>query len=170
MLGGGRAEQSGPALVFESEALAVDADDDRVVEDAVEHRHGEHAVAGEGGVATAEPFRDELFSLTLDRPPCYQSLMVNSQNAARSLARKAARRLTSRATDPCASRKNFFDRTKLTLDRSRPKTTRDCIFLPFSAGRASQDCAASTRNRDVMLRFWAVLRTLAIRSHLLLRL
>ena len=34
------------ALVFEPETLAVDADDDRVVQDAIEHRQGEHAGAG----------------------------------------------------------------------------------------------------------------------------
>ena len=42
------------ALVFESEALAVDADDDRVVQDTIEHRGGEHAVAGESGIPTAK--------------------------------------------------------------------------------------------------------------------
>ncbi len=41
-------EQPSLALVLESEALAGDADDDRVVKDAIEHRHGEYAVAGEG--------------------------------------------------------------------------------------------------------------------------
>jgi hypothetical protein len=33
---------------------SFDKDDDRVVENAIEHRHGEHAVAGEGTVPTAE--------------------------------------------------------------------------------------------------------------------
>ncbi len=51
---GGSREESSLALVFESKALATDADDDRVMEDAVEHRHGEHAVAGEGSIPTAE--------------------------------------------------------------------------------------------------------------------
>ena len=37
------------ALVLKSEALAVDADNDRVVQDPVEHRHSEHGVAGESG-------------------------------------------------------------------------------------------------------------------------
>lgn len=43
---------SSPALhlVLESEAFAGDADDERVVEDAIKHRHGEHAVASEGAV------------------------------------------------------------------------------------------------------------------------
>lgn len=41
MLGefGWGSKQSGLALVLESEALGVDADDDRVLEDAIEHRH-----------------------------------------------------------------------------------------------------------------------------------
>src|SRR5580704_10281116 len=47
-------EQSGLALILESEALAVDADDSRVVQDAIEHRGGQHAVAGESAVPTAE--------------------------------------------------------------------------------------------------------------------
>jgi hypothetical protein len=36
-----------PALCFvvEAEALAVDVDDDEVVKDAIEHRHGEYTVA-----------------------------------------------------------------------------------------------------------------------------
>ena len=42
------------SLVLQSEALAVDVDDDRVVQDAIEHRRGEHAVAGERAVPTAE--------------------------------------------------------------------------------------------------------------------
>jgi hypothetical protein len=42
------------ALILESEALAVDADDDRVVKDTIEHRHGKHAVAGEGRIPAAE--------------------------------------------------------------------------------------------------------------------
>ena len=55
LCGSGRSsEQPGLALVLESEALAVDADDGRVMEDAVEHRCGEHAVAGEGGFPAAE--------------------------------------------------------------------------------------------------------------------
>jgi hypothetical protein len=37
-------EQSGLALVLEPEALAIDADD-RVVEDAIQHRGGQDAVA-----------------------------------------------------------------------------------------------------------------------------
>ena len=47
-------EESGSALVLEPKALAVDVDDDRVVQDPIEHRHGEHAVAGEGTVPAAE--------------------------------------------------------------------------------------------------------------------
>jgi hypothetical protein len=43
---------SSPALrlsfVLESEALALDVDDGGVMEDAIEHRQGEHAIAGEG--------------------------------------------------------------------------------------------------------------------------
>jgi hypothetical protein len=54
MLGSGLAEQSGLALVFQSEALAIDVDDDGVVKDPIEHRHGEHSVAGEGAIPTAE--------------------------------------------------------------------------------------------------------------------
>jgi hypothetical protein len=41
-------------LVFEPEAVAVDADHDRVVQDAIEHRRSEHAVASESGIPTAE--------------------------------------------------------------------------------------------------------------------
>ena len=47
-------EQPSLALVLESEALAVDADDDRVVQDAIEHCRGEDAVAGEGGVPVCQ--------------------------------------------------------------------------------------------------------------------
>jgi len=47
-------EQSGLALVLESEALAIDADDDRVVQDPIEHRGGKHSIAGESSVPTAE--------------------------------------------------------------------------------------------------------------------
>ena len=36
-------EQTGFAFVFESEAHAVDADDNRVVQDPIEHRHGADA-------------------------------------------------------------------------------------------------------------------------------
>ena len=43
-------EQSGLALVLEPEALAVDADDGGVVEDAIEHRGGKHTVAGKGAM------------------------------------------------------------------------------------------------------------------------
>ena len=42
---GWSSEQSGLALVLESEALAIDADDGGVVQDAIEHRGGHHAVA-----------------------------------------------------------------------------------------------------------------------------
>ncbi len=42
----GSSEHLSLAFVLESEALAIDADDDRVVQDPIEHRHGEHAVAG----------------------------------------------------------------------------------------------------------------------------
>jgi hypothetical protein len=50
MLGGfGRSgEKSDLALVLKPEAFTIDADDGRVVKDAIEHRGGEHAVAGEG--------------------------------------------------------------------------------------------------------------------------
>ena len=47
-------QQPGLALILESEALAVDADDRRVVQDTIEHRRGEHAVAGESAIPTAE--------------------------------------------------------------------------------------------------------------------
>ncbi len=47
-------EQVGLAFVFESEAFAVDADDGGVMEDAIEHRHGQNAVAGEGRIPTGE--------------------------------------------------------------------------------------------------------------------
>jgi hypothetical protein len=42
------ARQSGFTLVLQSEALSVDVDDDRMMEDPIEHRHGEHTLAGEG--------------------------------------------------------------------------------------------------------------------------
>jgi hypothetical protein len=41
-------------LVLKSEAFAGDADDERVVEDAIGHRHAEHAVASEGAVLLVE--------------------------------------------------------------------------------------------------------------------
>jgi hypothetical protein len=47
-------EQAGFAFVFEAEALAIDADDNRVVQDPNEHRHGEYAGAGEGSIPAAE--------------------------------------------------------------------------------------------------------------------
>jgi hypothetical protein len=47
-------EQSGLGLVLEPEALAVDVDDDRVVQDAIQHRDGEHAAAGEDAVPATE--------------------------------------------------------------------------------------------------------------------
>jgi hypothetical protein len=50
----GSCKQSGFALVYELEALTIDADDYRVVQDAIEHRRGEHAVAGESGIPAAE--------------------------------------------------------------------------------------------------------------------
>lgn len=46
-------EHPGLALVLES-ALAVDVDDGRVVEDAIEHRHGEYAIARERALPAAE--------------------------------------------------------------------------------------------------------------------
>jgi hypothetical protein len=55
----GSSEHVSLAFVFESEALAIDADDDRVVQDPIEHRHAEHAIADEGTVPTAE-FFDEV--------------------------------------------------------------------------------------------------------------
>jgi len=86
--------------------------------------------------------------------------MVNSQDFARPLGGKAARRLTTAANDPCASRKNIFDGTKLPLERSRPKTTTYCVFPPFRADPPGHDCAAATRNTGVMLRFWATFSTI----------
>ena len=47
-------KHSRPTLVFESEALAIDTDDDRVVQWAIEHRASKHAVAGEGSIPNAE--------------------------------------------------------------------------------------------------------------------
>ncbi len=49
-----RTEQAGLALVLESIALAVDADDGGVMQQPVEHRDGQDDVAGEGAVPTAE--------------------------------------------------------------------------------------------------------------------
>ena len=43
----------GTILLAESEALAVDAQDDRVVEDMIEHRHGEHTRSNRTLIATA---------------------------------------------------------------------------------------------------------------------
>src|SRR5271156_4270070 len=56
MLGGfsRSGEQPSLPLVLESEALAVDADNDRVMQYAVEHRRSEHCVTGESGIPTAE--------------------------------------------------------------------------------------------------------------------
>ena len=51
---GRRDEQSGLALVLEPEALAIDFDDSRVVKDPIEHRGGQHVVAGEGAIPAAE--------------------------------------------------------------------------------------------------------------------
>jgi uncharacterized protein YfaT (DUF1175 family) len=42
------------AFVLEPKALAIDVDDNRVVENAIEHRGGKHAVAGEGAIPAAE--------------------------------------------------------------------------------------------------------------------
>ena len=39
-------QQSGLPLVLEPITFTVDADDGRVVKDAIEHRGGEHAIAG----------------------------------------------------------------------------------------------------------------------------
>ena len=50
----GSREQTGLALVLESEALAVDAHDDRVVKDPIEHRRGKNGVAGERAIPAAE--------------------------------------------------------------------------------------------------------------------
>jgi hypothetical protein len=47
-------EQSSLALILKSEALTVDAADNRMVQHAIEHRHREHSTAGEGRVPTAE--------------------------------------------------------------------------------------------------------------------
>src|ERR1700731_1441763 len=49
----GRGE-SGLALVVEPITFSIDADDDGVMKDAIEHRGGQHTVAGEGAVPTAE--------------------------------------------------------------------------------------------------------------------
>ena len=40
-------QQPGLALIPESEAIPVNADDSRVVQDAIEHRGGQHAIAGD---------------------------------------------------------------------------------------------------------------------------
>jgi hypothetical protein len=50
----GRCKQSGFAFVLKPEAFATDVDDNRVVQDTIEHRRSEHAVAGESGIPTAE--------------------------------------------------------------------------------------------------------------------
>src|SRR6202162_1690452 len=47
-------EQSSLALVLEAITFSIDADDDGVMKDAIEHRGGQHAVAGESAVPTAE--------------------------------------------------------------------------------------------------------------------
>jgi len=47
-------KQSGLALVLEPVTFSIDTDDDGVMKDAVEHRGGQHAVAGESAVPTAE--------------------------------------------------------------------------------------------------------------------
>jgi hypothetical protein len=52
-------------LVLEPEAVGIDADDDRVVEDAIEHRYGEHTVTGEGGIPTTE---GEIIAGSVSRP------------------------------------------------------------------------------------------------------
>jgi hypothetical protein len=51
---GRSSEQSGFALVLEPETLTINADDGRVVQDSIEHRGGQHAVAGESAVPAAE--------------------------------------------------------------------------------------------------------------------
>jgi hypothetical protein len=47
-------KQSGLAFLFESKALPIDVHDNRMMEDAIEHRCGEYAVASESAVPTAE--------------------------------------------------------------------------------------------------------------------
>jgi len=50
-------------MILKSEALAVDADDDRVVEDPIEHRHGQHGVRLRGTNDAGD--RKRLLGLTL---------------------------------------------------------------------------------------------------------
>jgi hypothetical protein len=58
--------------------------------------------------------------------------MVNSEDGARSRSsQKAARWLTMGDSDTPASGKIIFDGTKLPIERSRPKTTSDRVFLLF---------------------------------------
>jgi len=47
---------SNPALrlSFSLKLFAIDVYNDGVVKDPIEHRHGEHSVAGEGAILTAE--------------------------------------------------------------------------------------------------------------------
>ena len=49
-----RFQQPGAALVLEPVALALDADDGRMVQQPVEHRRGQHRVAGEGLIPRPE--------------------------------------------------------------------------------------------------------------------
>ena len=79
MLGGGLAEQSGLAPGFQSETLAIDVDENGVVKDPIEHRHGEHSVAGEGAIPGWVTFQ----SATLDQSA------TGTNNAVDSISRSA---------------------------------------------------------------------------------
>jgi len=62
----GSGDHASFALVLESEALTVDPDYERAVEDSVEHRCGEHTVAGEERAAD-----DEERGSLVPEPPDY---------------------------------------------------------------------------------------------------
>ena len=49
-----RFQQSGAALVLEPVALALDADDGRMMQQPIQHRRGQHRVTGEGLIPLAE--------------------------------------------------------------------------------------------------------------------
>jgi hypothetical protein len=50
----GRCKQSGFAFVLKPGAFAIDVDDNRVVQNTIERRRREDAIAGESGIPTAE--------------------------------------------------------------------------------------------------------------------
>ena len=54
LLFGCGSKQTGLALVLEPITFSIDADDDGVVQDAIEHRGGQDAVTGEGAIPAAE--------------------------------------------------------------------------------------------------------------------